>query len=153
MLIKLILNTKDYEKSLKQRRAAAAAMLGVGLVGLVCYFLLVPGSGLSDYAQGFYLGAACGISAGALILLVRTQYLLTHPAARQKAKIKETDEREVHIVHTSFQAAGMVTFFTSAAALFVVLPLSVAAFTALLCTMALYALTFAVVNLWLSKKL
>lgn len=153
MLIKLMLNSQDYEKSLKQRRAAAIAMLGVGLIGFVCYFLLVPGSGLSDYAQGFYLGAATGITAGALILLARTQYLLTHPAAKKRAKIKETDEREVHIIHTAFRVAGIVTFFTSAAALFVVLPLSMAAFAALLCMMAHYCLTFVAANLWLSKKL
>ena len=29
----------------------------------VCYFLLVPDSDLSEHAQGFYLGAANGITA------------------------------------------------------------------------------------------
>ena len=153
MLAKLMTNGENYEKSLKQRRAMALALLCVGLVGFVCYFLLVPSSGLADYAQGFYLGAATGITAGALILLIRTQYLLTHPDAQKRAKIKETDEREKHIVQESFRQAGIVTFFTSAGALFVVLPLSMAAFSALLGTMALYALSFAAVNLWLSKTL
>lgn len=54
----------DYCKSLRQRSWAALAILVIGLAGLGCYVWLVPGSGLSDHAQGFYLGGACGITAG-----------------------------------------------------------------------------------------
>lgn len=153
MLAKIITNGENYEKSLKQRRIMAAALLGVGLVGFICYFLLVPGSSLAEYAQGFYLVAATGITAVALVLFGRVQYLLTHPEARQKAKIKETDERERHIIQTAFRLAGIITFFTAAAALFVVLPLSMEAFTALMAVMVLYALTFVASSLWLSKTL
>lgn len=154
MLVKqLLTGGGDYQKSLKQRRWAAIGLLAVGLVGIACYFLLVPNSSLSDYAQGFYLGAASGISFGALILLIRTQYLLTHPQAQRKAKIKETDERQMHIVRTAAQFAGVLTFFAATAAMFVVLPLSMAAFQALLAVMVLYAVSFYLSNLWLSKKL
>ena len=144
MLAKLLNDGGDYTRSLKRRRAVGLALLLVGLVGFTCYFFLVPGSSLPDFAQGFYLGAASGISAGAVILLCRSQYLLTHPEAQKKARIKETDERERSIIHSAFQTAGVVTFFTAAAALFVVLPFSRAAFCALLGMMALYAVTFAV---------
>lgn len=154
MLIKqLLTDAGDYGKSLRQRRWAAVGMLCVGLVGIVCYVLLVPDSGLSDYAQGFYLGAAWGITAGALVLLVRTQYLISHPQAQRKAKIKETDERQMHIARTAAQFAGVFTFFAAAAALFVVLPLSMTAFQALMAVMVLYAASFFLSNLWLSKKL
>lgn len=154
MLVKqLLTNGGDYERSLKQRRWAAIALLAVGLVGVVCYFLLVPDSGLPDFAQGFYLGAATGITAGALILLIRTQYLISHPQAQRKARIKETDERQMHIARTAAQFAGVLTFFASTAALFVVLPLSMAAFQALMAVMVLYAASFYLSNLWLSKKL
>ena len=154
MLVKqLLTGGGDYGKSLKQRRWAAIGMLCIGLVGIVCYFLLVPHSDLPDFAQGFYLGAASGITAGALILLIRTQYLITHPKAQRKAKIKETDERELQIARTAAQAAGLVTFFASAAALFVVLPLSMDAFRALFSAMILYCLIFLAANAWLSKKL
>ena len=58
MLVKqLLTGGGDYKKSLRQRRWAAIGMLCIGLVGIVCYFLLVPDSGLSDHAQGFYLGS------------------------------------------------------------------------------------------------
>lgn len=154
MLIKVLTNPSgDYVKTLKQRRLICLGFLAVGLVGFACYFLLVPGSSLSDYAQGFYLGAATGIVAGALVLLVRTQYLLTHPAAQKKAKIKETDEREVQIVSKAAVFAGLFTFFCAAAALFVLLPFSKAAYSALLAVMATYTLAFAAANLWLSQKL
>ena len=142
MLVKLLFTSNDYEKSLRQRRVAALALLGIGLIGFACWLFLVPGSSLSEYAQGFYLGAASGITAGAVILLCRTQYLLTHPEARKKARIKETDERERKVVNTAFQTAGLVTFFTAVAALFVVLPLSLPAFQALFAVIVFYALTF-----------
>lgn len=153
MLMKLILCSGDFEKSLKQRRLVAAALLCVGLIGFACYFLLVPDSSLSDYAQGFYLGGASGITAGAVILLCRCQYLLTHPQAQKKARIRESDERERSILHSAFQTAGLVTFFTAAGALFVVLPFSREAFGALLGMMALYALTFALACGILEKRL
>ncbi len=154
MMIKAIFNVPgDYEKSLRRRRLVAFLLLGVGIVGVVCYFLLVDGSGLPDFAQGFYLGGASGICLGAAILLIRTQVLLSDPEERKKAQVKEQDEREKAIVNGSFQFAGMVTFFTSAAALFVVLPLSVPAFFALLGAMRLYCLSFLAGNWYLSRKL
>lgn len=154
MLMKwMLLSTENFEKSLRRRRLAALALLGVGIVGLACWFSLVPESSLSDYAQGFYLGAASGISAGALVLLLRTQYLLNHPERQKKARIKETDERERTIVRTAFQTAGVITFFTAAAALFVVLPLSQEAFWALFAVIVFYSLAFLLASGVLEKKL
>jgi hypothetical protein len=153
MLMKLFLCSGDFEKTLKLRRLIALALLGVGLIGFACYFLLVPGSSLTDHAQGFYLGAASGISAGAVILLCRTQYLLTHPAAQKKARIRETDERERTIVHSAFQMAGVITFFTAAGALFVVLPLSQEAFWALFSVIIFYSLVFTLTGGILEQKL
>ena len=154
MLIKAMLTGGgDYGKSLKQRRWAAIALLCVGLVGFVCYFWLVPGSHLSDHAQGFYLGAASGITAGALALLVRTQYLMTHPKAQRKAKIKETDERELHITRSAAQLAGGLTIFVVVLSLFIVLPLSMEAYYALMGVILCYAAIFFLSSLWLSKRL
>lgn len=153
MLIKLILNDADFEKSLRRRRLAGFALLLVGLVGLGCYFLLVAGSALPDFAQGFYLGAATGVTAGSVILLVRSQYLLTHPEAMKKARVQETDERQRSIIDAAFKWAGCITFFTAAAALFVLLPLSMDAFLALLGVMALYAVSFLVVSNVLEKRM
>lgn len=153
MLFKILLTDKsNFEKSLKNRRLAAIGLLCVGLVGFAGYFLLVPDSALSEYARGFYLGAASGITAGALILLVQTQYLMTHPEARKKAQIQETDERTVYIIRSASQVAGCITFFTAAAALFVVLPLSMAAFQALFSMIVLYSVSFAASNWLLSRK-
>ena len=154
MLVKqLLTNGRDYEKSLKQRRWAALAMLAVGLVGVVCYFLLVPDSGLPDFVQGFYLGGAWGLIAGALVLLVRTQYLVSHPQAQRKAKIRETDERELQIGRTAAQMAGGITIFGIALSTFIVLPLSIEAYAALGGVMLLYCTAFLLSRLWLSKKL
>jgi len=149
----MLSSTENFEKSLRRRRLVAITLLAVGIVGFYCYFRLVPGSALSDHAQGFYLGAATGISLGALILLFRAQYLLNHPERQKQAKIKETDEREQTIVRQAFQAAGLITFFTAAAALFVILPLSQTAFWALFAVVIFYSLAFALACGVLERKL
>ena len=66
MLIKTTGRGPDYGKNLIQRRWAFLALLAVGATGLVCYFFLVPGSGISGHARGFYLGGASGITGAAL---------------------------------------------------------------------------------------
>ncbi len=154
MLMKLLFcDAHNYERSLKRRRLAAFGLLAVGLIGITCYFLLVDGGPLPDFAQGFYLGAASGACLGAVILLVRTQVLLSDPEKRKQAKIKETDERERQIVHSAFEWAGFVTFFAAVAALFVTLPVNIAAFRALMGIIVLYALLFLLFSVWLERKL
>ena len=91
--------------------------------------------------------AATGITAGALFLLVRTQYLITHPQAQRRAKIKETDEREMQIIRSATQIEGGVTIFGVVLSLFIVLPLCMEAYYALI------GVVFFLSNLWLSKKL
>lgn len=151
-LIKLI-GGKDYTRQLKNQRLVAMGLLLVGIVGIVCYFILVPGSGLADFVQGFYIGGAGGITAGAVLLIVRCTYLLHNPEAYQKAKVKDTDERSRSIIHRSFEIAGGVTFFAGAAALFVLCPLSMAAFLAVLGVIVLYTVTFVAASWILERKM
>ena len=151
MLIKMFTGVEDYEKTLRMRRLIFIALLLVGLVGFVCYFLLVQNSDLPDFARGFYLGGASGITGAAVAFLMRNEYLIAHPDARKKARIKETDEREKNISRTALFFAGMVTFFLTAAALFVLLPLNMGAFYALLGVIAVYFLSFIGATVWLNK--
>ena len=124
MLMRMF-DTSDYERSLRRRRLMALGLMAVGITGLVCYALLIHDSDvLPDYARGFYLGAATGSTIGAVVLLARMQYLLTHPEARKKAKIQEQDEREKAIVNQAFQFAGMFTFFAAVASMFVLVAVS-----------------------------
>ena len=153
MLMRLF-DTSDYDRALRRRRLVALGLLAVGITGIVCYLLLIHDSNvLSDYARGFYLGAASGMTIGALILLVRMQYLLTHPEARKKAKIQEQDEREKAIINQSFQFAGMFTFFAAAASMFVLVAVSMAAALAVLGVIAVYAVVWLIATIYLSKKL
>ena len=153
MLMKLF-EPADYDRSLRRRRLVGFGLLAVGITGLVCYLLLIHDSDvLSDYARGFYLGGASGISIGSVFLVVRVQYLLTHPEARKKAKIQEQDERERAIVNQSFQFAGIFTFFASAASMFVLVAVSMEATGAILAVIVVYAVTWLLANLYLSKTL
>lgn len=153
MLMRMF-DTSDYDRSLRRRRLMAFGLLAVGITGIVCYFLLIHNSDvLSDYARGFYLGAASGITIGAVILLIRMQYLLTHPEARKKAKIQEQDEREKAIVNQAFQFAGMFTFFAAVASMFVLVAVSREAAMAVLGVIVVYSVSWPLANLYLSKKL
>ena len=153
MLMRLF-DTSDYERSLRRRRLLAFGLLAVGITGLLCYIFLIHDSDvLPDFARGFYLGGASGISLGAVFLLVRMQYLLTHPEARKKAKIQEQDEREKAIINQSFQFAGIFTFFAAAASMFVLVAVSMAAARAILAVVAVYAVVWLLANVYLSRKL
>ena len=149
-----IFDTSDYDRSLRRRRLVAFGLLAVGVTGVLCYFFLVNGSNaLPEFARGFYLGGASGICIGAVFLLIRMQYLLTHPEARKKARIKEQDEREKAIINQAFQFAGMFTFFAAACSMFVLVAVSMEAALAVLGVVAVYAVVWLIANLYLSKKL
>ena len=153
MLMRMF-DTSDYDRSLRRRRLMAFGLLAVGITGIVCYLLLIHHSDvLSDYARGFYLGAASGMTIGAVVLLIRMQYLLTHPEARKKAKIQEQDEREKVIVNQAFQFAGMFTFFAAVASMFVLVAVSREAAMAVLGVIVVYSVSWPLGNLYLSKKL
>lgn len=149
-----IFDTSDFERSLRRRRLTAFGLLAVGITGILCYIFLIHDSDvLSDYARGFYLGGASGISIGAVFLLIRVTYLLSNPEARKKAKIQEQDEREKAIINQAFQFAGMLTFFAAAASLFVLVAVSQAAAMAVLGVLVVYAVVWLLANLYLSKTL
>ena len=153
MLMRMF-DTSDYERSLRRRRLLGFGLLAVGLTGIICYFLLIDGrDALPEFAQGFYMGAASGICIGSVFMIVRMQYLLTHPEARKKAKIQEQDEREKAIIAQAFQFAGMFTFFASAASMFVLVAVSRAAALAVFAVVAVYAIVWLLANVYLSKKL
>ena len=153
MLMRMF-DTSDYDRSLRRRRLMAFGLLAVGITGLLCYIFLIHNSEvLSDYARGFYLGAASGMTIGAVVLLVRMQYLLTHPEARKKAKIHEQDEREKAIINQAFQFAGMFTFFAAVASMFVLVAVSKTAALAVFGVIVVYAVSWPLASLYLSKKL
>ena len=153
MLMK-VFDTSDYDRSLRRRRLVAFGLLAVGITGIVCYLLLIHNSDtFPEFARGFYLGGASGICIGSVFLLVRITYLLSNPEARKKARIQEQDEREKTILNQAFQFAGMFTFFACAAALFVLVAVSMEAALAVLGVVAVYAVTWLIASIYLSKKL
>lgn len=149
-----LFDSSNFERALRRRRWVGFGLLAVGLVGMLCYFFLVDGSDvLPNFARGFYLGGAGGICIGAVFLLARVTYLLSNPEARKKAKIQEQDEREKSIVNQSFQFAGMFTFFAAAASMFVLVAVSREAAMAVFGVIVVYAVSWLLSNLYLSKTL
>jgi len=151
--MKLMCSGGDYGKVLRRRRLVSLALLALGALGFVCYFLLVRESSLPDYTQGFYLGASSGFTLGSVILLARTQYLITHPEAQKRARIEAQDEREQAIIAQSFQFAGVFTFYLSVTAMFVLVAVNRAAAGTLFVCIVIYSLSWLCANLYLSKKL
>lgn len=153
MLMKLF-DTSDYDRSLRRRRLLSFGLLAVGVTGILCYLLLIQNSdALPDFARGFYLGGASGITIGSVILLIRTQVLLSDPEARKKARIKEQDEREKAIISQAFQFAGMFTFFACAGSMFVLVAVNRAAALSVFVVVTVYAIAWLCANLYLSKNL
>ena len=144
---------KDYAKELRQRRRGFLVILAIGLVWLGCNVWLVPHYDLNDYVRSFYLGGACGITAGGLGLLIRSQWMLRHPEKWRKARIQETDERNQRITAQAAQMAGEGVFFLQALAAFLLVAVDRRLVTVLLCSMAAYVLLFLGAQFGLSRKL
>lgn len=153
MLIKSLHFSGNFERTLRTRRILSIALLAVGCAALASCVLLVPGSGLPDFVQSFYLGAGCGLVACAILFLIRIQYLIRHPEAWKKARIREEDEREQAIRNRAFRSAGLFTFFAAAAALFLILPFSTTAFFALLAVIVVYFLAMLCFRAYFSRAL
>ena len=143
----------DYSKSLRQRSWAALAILAIGLAGLGCYVWLVPGSGLSDHAQGFYLGGACGITAGGLGLLIRSQWMLRHPEKWRKARIQETDERNQRITAQAAQIAGRWIQILQVPIVLVLLLVDLRLALVIVCFMGLYSLLYLIARSILVRRM
>ena len=153
MLIKMMSGGADYDKNLRLRLVLGLAFLAVGIVGFLCWFFLVPDSGLNEHARGYYLGAATGVTLGAVILLARVLYLMRRPEARRRARIQDTDERRQHIIRSAAQVAGVAAFMAAACLTFVVIPFNEQAAHVLLGVMAVYSLVWLAAAAWLSRKL
>ena len=144
----------DYERSLRRRRLAGFGLMALGALGCLCYVLFLrEGGALSDYARDFYLGFSCGLVLAGAVVLLRSQYLLGHPQARRKARIREQDERSRTIAAHACQFAGLLTFYLCAAALLVAVAVNHTIAMVLLTVMAVYAAAFVCAGVVLSKRL
>ena len=153
MLIKTTGRGPDYGKNLIQRRWAFLALLAVGATGLVCYFFLVPGSGISGHARGFYLGGASGITGAALANLLRNEWMLRHPERWKSARIRERDERGQYLVSQAAQLAGDALIFLLTGASFVLIAVDTRLAMAAVSCLGLYALLYGAAYWRLSKRL
>ena len=144
----------DYERSLRRRRLAGFGLMALGALGCLCYVLFLrEGGALSDYARGFYLGFSCGLALAGVVVLIRSQYLLSHPQAQKRARVKERDERERSLTVQAFYLAGLVTFYLCIAALLVAVAVNRTVAVVLLAVLAVYAAVCLIVRLVLSKTL
>ena len=149
-----LFSAADFEQSLRRRRLAGFGLMVLGALGCLCYvFFLQQGDSLPEFARGFYLGASCGLALAGVVLLIRTQYLLSHPQARKQARIREQDERSRAITARSYQFAGLFTFYLCAAALLVAVAVDRTIAIVLLGVIAVYAVAFLCTSFYLSKRL
>lgn len=142
MMLNKMTSGPDYGRNLRQRRWAFLVVLLIGLVGLGCYVLLVPGSGLADYAQGYYLGSACGLMGVGLVLGLRNEWMLRHPEKWKKARIQETDERSQHLTTQAAQLAGVGVLVLQALACYVLVAVDQDLVKVLLASMVAYVVLF-----------
>ena len=79
------------EQRLNRRSLGAIGLIVLGaLIGL-CSILLGADSQTSE-ALTIYPAFACTLALAGATVLIRTQYLLSHPSARQRARIQEQDD-------------------------------------------------------------
>ena len=141
----------DYSDALRRRRGAALGLLLVGVLGLA--LALPMGGNLSDPARSLYLGGSSGLIGAGAVLAVRTQYLLSHPQAQRKARIREKDERSQRIAAEAGQAAGAIVMLLCCAAAFLAVPFSRTAAAVLLAAAGCYWAAYLLASVWLGRRL
>ena len=142
MLIKTTGRGPDYGKNLIQRRWAFLALLAVGATGLVCYFFLVPGSGISGHRPRLLSGGRQRHHRRRTGQPAAQRVDAPHPERWKKARIQETDERSQRLTAQAAQLAGVATFFLQALAAFVLVAVDPMLVKVLLGSMLAYILFF-----------
>ena len=147
MLIKQLFQGKDYRETLRRRMWAFIGMDVVAAALIVLALTLLRAED-QDHFQSFYMGAGCGLALCGAVFLVRTFRLLRDPAAAQKARVSEQDEREQAIVRASMCTVFWVFYVVLAVGIFAALPLNRPVFCTLLALLFLMTGAFFLSLAW-----
>lgn len=144
---------KDYAKALRLCRWAFLVILAIGLVWLGCNVWLVPHYDLNDYVRSFYLGGALGMTGGGLAFLLHNEWMLHHPEAWKRARIRETDERKQRIEARAAQIAGRWLQILQVPIVLVLLLVDLRLALVIVCFMGLYSLLYLIAWTVLSRRM
>ena len=142
---------KDYAKALRLRRWAFLVILAIGLVWLGCNVWLVPHYDLNDYVRSFYLGGALGMTGGGLAFLLHNEWMLHHPEAWKRARIRETDEQRIEA--RAAQIAGRWLQILQIPIVLVLLLVDLRLALVIVCFMGLYSLLYLIAWTVLSRRM
>ncbi len=142
---------KDYAKALRLRRWAFLVILAIGLVWLGCNVWLVPHYDLNDYVRSFYLGGALGMTGGGLAFLLHNEWMLHHPEAWKRARIRETDEQRIEA--RAAQIAGRWLQILQVPIVLVLLLVDLRLALVIVCFMGLYSLLYLIAWTVLSRRM
>lgn len=142
---------KDYAKALRLRRWGFLVILAIGLVWLGCNIWLVPHYDLNDYVRSFYLGGAWGMTGGGLAFLLHNEWMLHHPEAWKRARIRETDEQRIEA--RAAQIAGRWLQILQVPIVLVLLLVDLRLALVIVCFMGLYSLLYLIAWTVLSRRM
>ena len=142
---------KDYAKALRLRRWAFLVILAIGLVWLGCNVWLVPYYDLNHYVRSFYLGGAWGMTGGGLGFLLHNEWMLHHPEAWKRARIRETDEQRIEA--RAAQIAGRWLQILQVPIVLVLLLVDLRLALVIVCFMGLYSLLYLIAWTVLSRRM
>ena len=104
---------EGYRKTVKRKIKVMSLIIVLGLVSIaaveICkYFFNIP---INDYTEGLYLGIGTGLVACGTILIVKRKRLLADEEKLKKARIAESDERNLAIANASWKTATIALLF------------------------------------------
>ncbi|MBP7349347.1 MAG: hypothetical protein KA965_11765 [Butyrivibrio sp.] len=104
---------EGYRKTVKRKIAVMSLIIILGLVSIAAIELCkhifnIP---ITDYTEGLYLGIGTGLVACGTILIIKRKRILADEEKLKKARIAESDERNLAIANASWKTATIALLF------------------------------------------
>ncbi len=103
-------NNEEYRKQIQAKNKCIWGLILLGLItAVIAYYMEFSGKmKVDDYMLGVYCGLGVGLVASGIAFLIRNKRLLKDEAKLKKARLEQTDERNVEIGIHAQRIAAMV---------------------------------------------
>ena len=128
------------EKKIKLRMVYSVILMVLGAISLYIGSFVTLDSGNAEYSAGYYTGLGFGVTAAAIITIIKNVLLLKNPEKLKSREIYESDERNKMIGSKTWAWAGYAMFIILYVAQMVAGMYNVLIMNTLLVVLAVFAL-------------
>lgn len=103
---------EEYARVIKKRMVFYAGLFLLGVITLVVFLGMDLNEkfGVAEDIMSFFTGIGSGLIGGSAVLIMKNKWLLKDDEKLRKARIEESDERNMKIVSESMKVTMLVQF-------------------------------------------